>query len=379
MNTRFAEADFIPRVLVAPDSFKGSLDSGSVALAMENAARQAGCDVDRCPLGDGGDGTLAVIAEALQLEIIHERVPHPLLNLAESGESIDARWGLAKDGTGYIEMAQASGLHLVPAPLRDPMHATSWGTGLLISRAIEHGCRRIVIMMGGTATCDMGLGMLQAIGMGLFGADGRPISSMFSPSALGQITRVEAPDLGDTRFEVWADVRSCLLGTDSSMLYARQKGATEAQVDELESGYRRILRVAGPGNLRVDDLMTGAAGGASFGMGFFLGASLHHGARKVMQLLNVEDRCKQADLVITGEGALDEQTRQGKCCHEILSIALGLEIDAIMVVGTCSLDDPGVPVIDLSREHGVIESMERPMDCIRQSLLDMLLRMRGRA
>ncbi|QIA26867.1 glycerate kinase [Thermaerobacter sp. PB12/4term] len=312
-----------PRVLVAPDSFKGSLTAEEAAAAMARGVARGwpGAAATQLPLADGGEGTAAVLVRATGGRWIRRRVTGPL------GEPVEARWGLLGDGqTAVVEMAAASGLLLVPPGKRRPLEATTTGTGELIRDALDYGCRRLLVAIGGSATTDGGTGMLAALGARFLDGAGRPL-----PPGGGALTRLERIDLSglDPRLrqvtiEVACDVDNPLTGPrGAARVYAPQKGATPEQVEILEAGLARLAGVAARtlGHDRRDEPGAGAAGGLGFALIAFLGARLRPGAELVMDAAGFDRHLEAVDLVLTGEGRTDAQTLAGKLVARVAARA----------------------------------------------------------
>lgn len=307
------------RVVVAPDSFKECLGARAVAEAIAAGWRQARPDdtIDCVPIADGGEGTVDAILTATGGQRACARVTGPL------GEAVDAEYGLLEDGTAVIEMAAASGLALVPAARRDPMRATTRGTGELIQHALAGGAARIVLGIGGSATNDAGAGMLQALGYRLRDVNGDDIGP--GGAALGALARIEGPrtPLG-VEITVACDVHNPLCGPNgASHVYGPQKGTTPAQVITLDHalGHFADRAAAFTGHDLRDTSGAGAAGGLGFALLAFLGAQLRPGIDIVAELTSLEARIAAAGLVITGEGRADAQSLMGKAVGGVLRLA----------------------------------------------------------
>ncbi|ADU51009.1 glycerate kinase [Thermaerobacter marianensis DSM 12885] len=338
------------RVLVAPDSFKGSLTAEEAAAAMARGVEQGwpGTAVTLLPLADGGEGTAAALVRATGGRWFGCRVTGPL------GEPVDARWGLLGDGrTAVIEMAAASGLLLVPPGRQRPLEATSFGTGELIRDALDRGCRRLLVAIGGSATTDGGTGMLAALGARFLDAAGQPL-----PPGGGALTRLARIDLGgldprlrEAEIEVACDVDNPLTGPrGAARVYAPQKGATPEQVEVLEAGLVRLAEVTARtlGHDRRDEPGAGAAGGLGFGLIAFLGARLRPGAELVMDAAGFDRHLERTDLVLTGEGRTDVQTLAGKLVARVADRCRRLGRPVVVISGAV---DPAVePAL---KERGV--------------------------
>ena len=321
------------RVLVAPDSFKGSLSSMEVAETVREALLEArpGCEVLCLPSSDGGEGLVQALASALGAEIASVQVHDPL------GRMISASYAV-KGETAVIEMAEASGLCLVAEEERDIMKASSIGLGELILDALERGCRDFLIGIGGSATNDAGMGMLQALGWRFFGAEGEELSP--GGGALGHSARIDAAAadgrLREARFKVACDVDNPFYGPEgAAAVFGPQKGASPQQVEALDDGLRNFARLAlectGVDLQAVPG--SGAAGGVGGALTAFLAAPLLPGAHLVLDALDFDSLASDADYIITGEGSLDAQSMHGKACHAVLQRGRALGVPVIAVCG----------------------------------------------
>lgn len=323
------------KIVIAPDSFKGSLSAVEVADCMEEAIRSVFPEVEvvKIPLGDGGEGTAAALTAALGGNLCRCRAHDPLMR------PIEASYGLSADGTtAVIEMAAASGLTLLSPAERDPWIASTYGTGELIRDALERGCRRFWIGIGGSATNDAGTGMLQALGFRFLDKEGRTLG--MGGKILGEIHAVDRsgvlPELREASFTVACDVDNPFCGErGAAYVFARQKGADEAMIRRLDEGMARFARLVRlTEGVELRDLPgAGAAGGLGGGFVAFLRAELKPGIRLVLDALRFEERARGADLVLTGEGKIDGQTCQGKAPVGVLRAAARLGIPVIALGG----------------------------------------------
>jgi glycerate kinase len=302
------------RIVVAPDSFKGSLSALAVAEAMERGVRSVFPDasVARVPIADGGEGTVEALVAATGGRLESRRVTGPL------GEPVEARWGVLGDGrTAVVEMAAASGLTLVPRERRDPRVTTTRGTGELVRAALDAGLRRVVVGLGGSATNDGGAGLARALGIRFLDDAGRDLPE--GGAALARLARVDLAGrdarIAAAEVVVACDVDNPLTGPrGASAVYGPQKGATPAMVAELDAALERFARVAREATGRdVAGLPgAGAAGGLGAGLLFFTPARLRPGVEIVLETTGFDDLVRGADLVLTGEGRTDFQTAMGK-------------------------------------------------------------------
>ncbi|HBC82177.1 MAG TPA: glycerate 2-kinase [Escherichia sp.] len=328
------------KIVIAPDSYKESLSATEVAQAIEKGFREIFPDAHyvSVPVADGGEGTVEAMIAATQGAEHTASVTGPL------GERVDARWGMSGDGnTAFIEMAAASGLALVPPELRNPLITTSRGTGELILRALEHGARNIIIGIGGSATNDGGAGMVQALGAKLCDANGTEIGhgggSLMSLNTI-DISGLD-PRLASCTIRVACDVTNPLTGEQgASCIFGPQKGATDAQIVELDnnlSHYADVIKKS----LRVDVKAVpgaGAAGGMGAALMAFLGAELRSGIEIVTQALNLEEHIHDCTLVVTGEGRIDSQSIHGKVPVGVAKVAKKYHKPVIGIAGSLTHD-----------------------------------------
>ncbi len=320
------------RVICAPDSFKESMSAAHAADAMARGIATLGLpiEVDRCPVSDGGEGFVAAMQAAAEGQPRRTRVTGPI------GEPIDADWARLPDGTAVIEMAAASGLERVPPAQRDPLRTTTFGTGELIRAALDAGCARILLGIGGSATCDGGAGMAQALGVVFHDAQGHAIDRAMTGGLLMRIQRIDAsrldPRLRGTEILVACDVTNPLTGPDgAAAVYGPQKGATPAAVKQLDAGLAHLATLLGR-----DPMMPGggAAGGLGYGLVACLGARLGRGIDLVLDACRFDQRVRTADLCLTGEGRLDGQSLAGKAVIGVAQAAAKHGVPTIALVGS---------------------------------------------
>jgi len=302
------------RVVVAPDSFKGSATALAVAEAIERGVKAvfAGAEVVKVPIADGGEGTVDALVVATKGRIEERTVRGPL------GEPVRARWGVLGDGeTAVIEMAAASGLPLVPKERRDPRLTTTYGTGELVRAALDAGVAKLVVGIGGSATNDGGTGLARALGVRFLDGAGGALPE--GGAALARLARIDVagldPRLARAQVIVACDVDNPLTGPrGASAVYGPQKGATPEMVKELDAALGRFAEVARAATGRdvAGEPGAGAAGGLGAGLLFFTPARLRPGVSIVLETTGFDALVKAADLVITGEGRTDFQTAMGK-------------------------------------------------------------------
>ena len=322
--------------MVAPDSFKGSLSAAEAAAAMAAGCRRAfaggaGVEVDVCPVSDGGEGFVEAMHAAGGGLLHTVEVTGPL------GEAVAARWAELPDGTAAIAMSEAAGLTLVPEDRRDPTRTTTFGVGELINAALGAGCRRLIVGLGGSATCDGGMGMAAALGVRFRDAAGRDVTLLPVDGALGAVREIDLTGL-DPRLtgvagvgevagvEVTAacDVTNPLTGPrGAAAVYGPQKGATPGQVERLDRGLADLAAVLrGRHGVEIESLPgAGAAGGLGGGLVAFCGAALRPGIGLVLEALRFHERVTGCDLCLTGEGKLDGQTLSGKAVSGVAAAA----------------------------------------------------------
>lgn len=294
------------KVAIAIDSFKGSLSSLEAGEAAAAGVRRVFPDAECAvrPLADGGEGTVDALVAGMGGELREVAVMGPI------GESATAKYGILPGGVAVMEMAQSSGLTLVPRDRRDPRIATTRGVGDMILDAVSHGATRFIIGIGGSATNDGGAGMLQALGWRLLDAEGRDLPP--GGAALSRLASIVPPkkSLSNLSFRVACDVTNPLCGDNgASTVYGPQKGATPEMVQELDSALAHFASVAGG---EPDFPGAGAAGGLGYAFKTFLNADLVPGVELILGETRLEDVVRDADVVITGEGRLDGQTAMGK-------------------------------------------------------------------
>ena len=324
------------KIVIAPDSYKGSTYASDAARAMEVGVRRVlpDAEVVLVPVADGGDGTLETLVETSGGRIITSDVTGPL------GEPVSAQWGAMGDGvTAVAEMARTSGLALVRLENRDPLNATTYGLGEVILEALDAGFRRFILGIGGSATNDAGAGMAQALGVRLLDAGGAELPP--GGAALASLASVDAsgldPRAADADFDVACDVNNPLTGPEgASAVYGPQKGATPAMVEQLDSALANFAEVVKRDlGTDVDGVPgSGAAGGLGGGIMAFLEGRLRPGVDIVLDTVDLASRLDGADLIITGEGCMDFQTVYNKAPIGVARLAGERNIPVIGVSGS---------------------------------------------
>lgn len=328
------------KIVIAPDSFKESLTALEVAESIEKGFKRILPDAEyvKVPMADGGEGTVQSLVDATGGKIIQKQVTGPL------GEPVEAFFGiLGNKSTAVIEMAAASGLHLVPADKRNPLLTTTRGTGELIVAALDYGVKHIIIGIGGSATNDGGMGMAKALGVQFLDKNGAGIGE--GGGALGELASINLSNvdsrLENIKIDVACDVNNPLIGErGASAIFGPQKGATPKMVSQLDNclGHFADIVERDLGKQIKDVPGAGAAGGLGGGLLAFLPAELKRGVDIVIEATGLSDLVHDADLAITGEGKIDGQTVFGKTPIGVAKTAKKYGIPVIGIAGNVSGD-----------------------------------------
>jgi len=337
------------RVVIAPDKFKGSLTALQAAAAMARGVSRAapGAAIDQVPMADGGEGTTQALVAATGGSIREAQVTGPL------GEPVVACFGLLGDGqTAVIEMAAASGLVLVPAEKRNPLVTTTRGTGELLLAAIAAGARRVVVGIGGSATNDGGAGFGQALGFRLLDNTGRDLEG--GGRSLGHLARIDPSqrrrELDGVEIAVACDVSNSLCGPEgASAVYGPQKGATLEMIEALDRYLAHFAAIVERdlGVAIKNQPGSGAAGGLGGGLVAFASGKLEPGIKLIINAVNLAVRLENADLCLTGEGAIDAQSAFGKTAVGVAQLARSLQCPTLALAGSIG---PGAEAV---LEHGI--------------------------
>ena len=343
------------RILIAPDKFKGSLSAPAAAEAIARGLRSVWPDaqLDLAPIADGGEGFAESLAVALGAEWVE--IPGEDAN----GRPVGTRYAwVPGERLAILEMSEASGLHRIAPHERAPLRADTFGTGLLLAHAVAHGAKRILVGLGGSATTDGGAGAARALGFRFLDHEGRELST--APENLASLAHVGRPS--DLRLpEIFAacDVQNPLLGgRGAARVYAPQKGADAATVEALEGALSRLADVCAS-DLGCDHRHApgaGAAGGLGFGLLTFCNAKIRPGFDMIAETLHLESRIAAADLVITGEGRIDDQTLDGKGPAGIAALARKSGRRVIAFGGSITADAENSGVFD-----ALIPIVDRPL------------------
>ncbi len=349
-----------PRVVLAPDKFKGSLTAPEVAAALARGIRAVvpAADVHTVPVADGGDGTVdAFVAAGWQR--MRLTAPGP------TGQPVRTSYAV-RGRTAVVELAAVTGLALLPGGHPDPLGANTFGLGVVIGHALDAGAGEIVLGLGGSASTDGGAGMLRALGARLLDAEGDEL-----PPGSAELARVAALDtgalcerVGSARFTLACDVDNPLLGPRGAVaVYAPQKGADREQRVALEAALTAWAAVAGPEF--ADAPGAGAAGGTGFAALAVLGARMRSGIDIVLDLLDFADRVSGADLVVTGEGALDEQSLHGKAPIGVRTAAGRTPV--VAAVGRCLLSPRRLREAGFAGAYALTDIEPDPARCIAEA------------
>ncbi len=355
-------------ILIAPDKFKGSLAAKGVCEAVRSGLLKLdpSLSIISVPLADGGEGTSELLTINSKGSVIDCFVSDPMFR------KVNASYGISGDGTtGFIEMASASGLHLLTKEERNPLYTTTYGTGELIADAIARGVSKIILAIGGSATNDAGIGMADALGMKFMDKEGNELQ----PTGANLI---HIHSIDDTYFlikqkklevVVLCDVDNELYGPrGAAFVYGPQKGADDETVKVLDQGLRHFASVVEK-ELKLDVHFpgAGAAGGLGAGAKVFLNATFTRGIDFILEALNLEDQIKLADLVITGEGKMDDQTLSGKVVMGVTELAHKYHKPVLAIVGKNELSDEKIRLIYLKKVIQLVDGETSSSEAMRST------------
>lgn len=349
----------LKKIVVAPDSFKGSLTAGEVADGCIRAIRKVvpGCECVRLPVADGGEGTVEALASTGDFDYKECRVTGPL------GETVLARYALSSEGeTAVMEMAQAAGLTLIPEKRRNPLLTTTFGVGEMMLDAVGRGCRKICMGLGGSATNDGGMGMLSALGYRFLDRDGKELKGI--GASLEKVEDIDCSSVDnrikDVEFIAACDVDNPFYGKNgAAFVFAPQKGASPETVQRLDKGLRNFAEIiALKFGINLEEVAgSGAAGGLGGAFCAFLKAKMMPGIEMVLDAVNFDDYVENADLIITGEGSIDRQSLMGKVLSGVLERGRKAGVPVLAVGGSLKDED----VIDNAGFCGAFSIMQRVM------------------
>jgi glycerate kinase len=336
------------KAVIAIDSFKGSLSSFELGELIEKGIRKVyeDAEIKKVPIADGGEGTVEALVEGTGGKFIDIEVNNPLMR------PVTARYGIIKNTTAVIEMAAASGLPLIDTSERNPEKTTTYGTGELIKDAIERGCREFIIGIGGSATNDAGLGMMQALGYKFLDKDRKELGA--GGEIMEKVTEIDGsgamPELSECKFLIACDVDNPFYGLmGAAHIYGRQKGADDKMVDSLDNGLKILSKTIKEklGKDIAELPGAGAAGGLGGGFVAFLGGKLEPGIDIIMKEVKLEEVIEGADFVITGEGRIDFQSVMGKAPIGVSKLCKKNGVSVIAMAG-CVADDA-----DVTHNYGI--------------------------
>lgn len=319
------------KIIIIPDSFKGSASSMEVCNCIERGILKVfkNADIKKIPVADGGEGTVDSILYAAGGNIKKVNVKNP------SGKIIEAKYGIINKEKAVIEMAEASGITLVDDDIRNPLKYSTYGTGELIKDAMNNNIKEILIGIGGSATNDCGIGMANALGYKFLDENNNELEAI--AENMIKVASIDDSNVDkrifDIKINVACDVKNPLYGENgATAIYGKQKGVTEESFDILDNGLKNIARIVKEKfNKEIDHIEgSGAAGGLGGGLVAFCNAKLKSGIDAVLDIIDFEDKIKDASLIITGEGAIDGQTKKGKVPVGVARRANGIPVIAIV-------------------------------------------------
>ncbi len=347
------------KIVIATDSFKGSATSTELSKFIEKGIRkiEPNAMVTKLPLADGGEGTVDAFISALKGHYVHTTVTGPL------GQKVKAKFGIVTKDVAVIEMAEASGITLVPSKDRNPFKTTTYGTGELIKAALDYGVNEILIGIGGSATNDAGVGMAQALGVSFQDHEYKEIG--FGAQSLANIEVIDVSKIDsrilNTKITILSDVSNPLCGKNgASYVYGPQKGASPDEVERLDKIVKRFGELVET-HFKINILNkkgAGAAGGLGAGLMAFCNAELYSGTERILDMINLKEYVKDADLVITGEGMMDFQSINGKAPLGVAKVAKEFNVPVIAIVGSEGSN------VDEVYHHGIdliIDILNKPM------------------
>lgn len=361
------------KIVLAPDSFKESMTAKEACIAMENGIRRVLKDVEcvHVPMADGGEGTMDSLVDATLGEKYTVCVIGPL------GEKVNARFGVLGDKkTAIIEIAEASGLHLVPLEKRNPLITTTFGTGELIKAALDKGVRKLIVGLGGSATNDGGVGMLQALGASFKDSQGKELG--FGGGALKELNSIDVTNLdrrlSKVEIEVACDVKNPLTGdTGASKVFGPQKGANLKMVEILDKNLSILAdKVKQSFGKEINNVEgAGAAGGLGAALIGFCNVKVQSGINLVIKYSELEEKLNNADLILTGEGSIDFQTKFGKTPIGVATLAKKYEIPVIAFAGKIGDDIDELYELGINSVIGIVPgvvSLEKALEAGKYNL-----------
>ncbi|OQX54206.1 MAG: hypothetical protein B5M53_06015 [Candidatus Cloacimonas sp. 4484_209] len=340
------------KIVVAPTTFKGSIGVMDACIAIIKGIREVHpkADIIQVPISDGGDGFLESLLFNVGGEFLHTTATNPV------GKRIETVCGRLRNGKGVVEMAKASGVAFLRAEEKDPLITTSYGTGELIDFLIRSGIKDIVVGVGGSATIDMGVGCMQALGVDFLDINGKNVG--FGGKELVRIKTIDidraSKRLKNLKLVIAADVKNPLLGEEGAVVtYGRQKGLSSKEIPFMEDGLRNVAEII---KESFDKDVTkipggGAAGGIAAGLYGILNAEIKEGTEVLLEMVNLEEKTADAELIITGEGRFDRQSMYGKAAYRVLQ--LGHKNNIFVVLLTGELTDEAMEVFKPGKSLGI--------------------------
>lgn len=319
------------KILISPNAFKGTMSATEAGEIIDNFLKESwpGIQTKMIPIADGGDGTCELLTKALRLKQISTWTLDPFGRpiLGTFGWDIDSK-------KAFIDVSTASGIGLIGNDPKNPFVASTFGTGLLIQKAVEEGAKEIILGLGGSATIDLGVGILAALGISFLDEKGRELTP-FSPDYLSRIRHIQhPPSLPKIRFTCLCDVRNSFLGSNGAIaVFGPQKGLIEQEFDSYERTCEKVIQMifSKVKNSFEDKVGFGAAGGIALGLSAFFSLEIEFGSSYFFEKVNLENEVKWADVVITGEGKYDSQSSEGKACFELLQLAINQQKKSILI------------------------------------------------
>lgn len=355
------------KIIIACDKYKGNLTALQVCSTIRDAIYETSqylgkkVDIIISPMADGGEGTVETLVESLNGKFIDLKVTGPL------GNKVDSRFGIIGRETAVIEMSAASGLWMVPQEERNPLKTTTYGTGELIKKALEMKCSKIIVGIGGSATNDAGMGMAQALGIKFYDSNKNLLG--FGGKELIKINEIDVSNLNSgvksAKFEIACDVDNPLYGPDgAAYVYGPQKGADNEMVKFLDKGLRNFSYVVKKSlGIDISNIKgAGAAGGLGAGLLTFLNANIRPGTEIIIEATDLERKMKEANLVITGEGAMDSQTFSGKSSYGVAMLAKKFGIPVITINGSKNFNVSDIDKEKLKLFSGNFSTVNKPMN-----------------
>ncbi|MCP3940178.1 MAG: glycerate kinase [Desulfobacteraceae bacterium] len=353
------------KIVIAIDSFKGCASSNELAQEIKKGILSVyeECEIIICPISDGGEGMIEAFSSMKETKLISTICSNPL------GKKINGKYAVLKDGTAIIEMARASGLELISEDDRNPGITSTYGTGDLIKDAIKKGYRKFIVGIGGSATNDAGVGMLRSLGFRFLNRSGKEV--IFAKD-LGEIIKIDRSnclsELEICEFTIACDVNNPLFGENgASYIYASQKGAHGKMIKHLDKQLKHFANIVQKNTDKKFDKYcgAGAAGGLGFGFLAFLNSQLKSGIKIILEHLGLENKIKDADFVITGEGKIDKQSSMGKVLNGVGAICKKQGVPCIALSGNSKQIDLSIHKIGITSVFSVLDSpisLKRAMD-----------------